>query len=180
MTAQAVMLLFLAVGIAAVFALARDLWGDRDGLLAAFFFATAPFVVFSLMNFQLDLPLAAMVATTLWALRRTGGFRRATACAGLGIVLGLGMLTKPTFPVYVAAPLLWALFSGGRPGERRRRLAGLGLALLVTAVIALPWYGPRLIGMPFQVVDRSFKQAADAQPPALLHSGWLLFYSRLV
>src|SRR5262249_21024291 len=60
MTAQAVMLLFLAIGIAAVFALGRDLWGDRAGLLAAFFFATAPFVVFSLLNFQLDLPLAAM------------------------------------------------------------------------------------------------------------------------
>jgi 4-amino-4-deoxy-L-arabinose transferase-like glycosyltransferase len=38
--------------------------------LAAFLFATAPFVVFMLLNFQLDLPLAAMVALALYALVR--------------------------------------------------------------------------------------------------------------
>jgi len=181
LTAQAVMLGFLAIALAALFAVGRELWDDGAGLIAAFFFATAPFVVFSLMNFQLDLPLAAMVALTLWMLRRTDGLRRGPSCAAaLGVVLGLGMLTKPTFPVYVVAPMLWAAFAGWRRDERRRqRLALLGLALLVAAALALPWYGPRLIGMPFQVVDRSFKQAAEAEQAALFTSGWLLFYPRV-
>jgi hypothetical protein len=179
MTAQAVMLAFLAIAIAALFDLGRQLWDEASGVLVAFFFATAPFVVFSLMNFQLDLPLAAMVAVTLWGLRRTDGFRRGAACVGLGVVLGLGMLTKPTFPVYVAAPLLWTIAEGWRRSDRRRRLAWLGVALCIAAILALPWYGPRLIGMPFQVVDRSFKQAAEAEQAALFSAGWLLFYPRV-
>jgi hypothetical protein len=76
LTAQAVMLAFLAQGVLAVFALGRRLHGVETGLLAAFFFATAPFVVFSLTNFQLDLPLAAMVAVALYALARTEHFAR--------------------------------------------------------------------------------------------------------
>ena len=101
LTAQAVMLGFLAVGLAATFAAGHALWDARSGLLAAFFFGTAPFVVYSLLNFQLDLPLAAMVAATLCVLLQTDGFRRPRWSVALGIVLGLGLLTKPTYPVYV-------------------------------------------------------------------------------
>src|SRR5262252_7536005 len=70
LTAQAVMLAFLGLGMAAVFGVGRILWDDAAGTLAALLFGTAPFVVFSLLNFQLDLPLAAIVALTLWILLR--------------------------------------------------------------------------------------------------------------
>jgi hypothetical protein len=102
LTAQAVLLGFLALGLAATFGAGRALWDSRSGFLAAFFFGTAPFVVFSLLNFQLDLPLAAMVAATLCVLLQTDGFRRARSVA-LG-PLGLGLLTKPTHPVHVLGP----------------------------------------------------------------------------
>jgi len=62
LTAQAVMLGFMALGLAAVFALGRQLFDAETGLLAAFFFGTTPFVIFSLTDFQLDLLLASMVA----------------------------------------------------------------------------------------------------------------------
>src|SRR5215831_15115470 len=177
LTTQGMMLGFVAIGLAAVFGIGRTFWGDEAGLLAAFLLGTAPFVVFSLMNFQLDLPLAAMVAVTLWALLRTDGFQRLAWSSGVGILLGLGMLTKPTFAVYIVAPLLWVAIADRRSGdERRRRLRLLGVALLIAAAIALPWYGPRLVGLPFQVVDRSFKQAAEH--PALFTLNWFLFYPR--
>jgi hypothetical protein len=179
LTAQAVMLGFLAVGLGAVFALGRTLWDARAGLLAAFFFGTAPFVVFSLTNFQLDLPLAAVVALALYTLARAEEAGRPAWAAALGVVLGLGMLTKPTFAVYVLAPLLWSLRGARRRGEGRRRLALVGLALLVATALALPWYGPRLIGLPLQVANRSFKQAAEAEQAAVFTSTWLLFYPRV-
>ena len=94
-------------------------------------------------------------------------------------MVGLGLLTKPTYLVYVAAPILHQAFAGSRGGERRRRLALLGLAAGIAAVIALPWYGQRIVGMPFQVVDRSFKQAAEADQAALFSWTWLLFYPRV-
>ena len=44
LTAQSVMLAFLALGVASTFALGRRLLDEPAGLLAAFFIATAPFV----------------------------------------------------------------------------------------------------------------------------------------
>src|SRR5262249_56589154 len=40
-------------------------------------------------------------------------------------------------------------------------------------------YGPRLVGMPMQMIDRSFRQAAEAQQAAVGSSRWLLFYPRV-
>ena len=63
---------------------------------------------------------------------------------------------------------------------RARRMAGLAAALALGAIIALPWYGPRLVGMPMQVLNRSFKQAAEAGQVAALSAGGLLFYPRVL
>jgi Dolichyl-phosphate-mannose-protein mannosyltransferase/LmeA-like phospholipid-binding len=179
LTAQAVMLGALALALAAIFALGRRLLGPETGLLAAFLFATAPFVVFSLNNFQLDLPLTAMVALALYALARTEHFARARFTLGLGVVLGLGMLTKPTFAAYVLPPLCWSLAMAWRAADRRRRLGALGLALVVAAALALPWYGPRLMGLPMQIMNRSFKQAAEAGQVEAFTPAGLLFYPRV-
>lgn len=179
LTAQAVMLAFLALGIAALYALGRDLWNVETGLLAAFFFATAPFVVFSLTNFQLDLPQASMVAVTLYVLMRSDGFARGPWCVILGVVLGLGMLTKPPFATYVLPAMLWSAWSAMRSPDRRRRMVRLLFALAVAAALALPWYGPRLVGLPMQVLARSFKQAAEAGQVEALTPAGLLFYPRV-
>lgn len=179
MTAQAVMLAFLALGVASVFALGRRLHGVEAGLPAALFFATAPFVVFSLTNFQLDLPLAAMVALTLYVLGRGDALSGPARAVTLGIVLGLGMLTKPTFFTYVLPALLWSAGSAWRTPDRGRRLAMLVLALAAGAALALPWYGPRLLGLPMQVLNRSFKQAAEAGQAEALTPAGLLFYPRV-
>jgi hypothetical protein len=174
------MWLALVAGTLAVFGLGRRLVDPGTGLLAAFLFATAPFVVFSLLHFQLDLPLAAVVAIALYALARTDDLADRRWALALGLIMGLGLLTKPPFPTYVSGALLWAVGCALGAPDRRRRLANLAMALGVTALIAIPWYGPRLVGMPGQILNRSFKQAAEAgQAPALTLDG-LLFYPRWI
>lgn len=54
------------------------------------------------------------------------------------------------------------------------RLRRLRLALPVGLALALPSYGPRLAGLPMQILNRSYKLATEA-PPTLSESG-LLFY----
>jgi len=175
-TAQLVMWAFLVAGTLAVWGVGRRLLDPAAGLLAAFLFATAPFVVFSLLRFQLDLPLAAAVAVALYALVRAEGFSRPGWSMAVGLALGLGMLVKPPFAAYLLPPLAWSAWLALRAPDRGPRLRRLGLALAVGAVLALPWYGPRLAGLPMQILNRSFKQAIES-PPTLSGSG-LLFYPR--
>ncbi|MEK7443507.1 MAG: glycosyltransferase family 39 protein [candidate division NC10 bacterium] len=179
LTAQAVMCGFLAVGVLAVYGVGRRLLDAEAGLVAAFFLGTAPFVIFSLTNFQLDLPLLAMVAVTLYALVRAEGFSRPGWSVLAGAALGLGMLTKPPFAAYALPPLAWSAWLAFRAPDRGPRLRRLLLALGIGLAISLPWYGPRLAGLPMQIVNRSFKQAAESGHAPALTSGSLLYYPRV-
>ena len=178
LTAQAVMMGFLGLAMACVYALGSRLSGAEAGLWAAFFLGTAPFVVFSLTNFQLDLPLCAMVAMALYTLVRTEAFAEPRWSLALGVALGLGMLTKPPFAIYVLPPLLWSLWRAVRSPGRAGRLARAAVALAIAAALALPWYGPRLLGLPMQILSRAFKQAAEQQNPEPLTAAGLLYYPR--
>jgi Dolichyl-phosphate-mannose-protein mannosyltransferase len=171
--AVAVMLAFLGLGMAAVQRLGRALADEWTGTVAALFFATAPFVVYSALRLQLDLPLAAMVALTLAVLLSTADFTRRGPALAVGVVGGLGLLTKPTFALYVAAPFLLLVVRGGRRG-----LPGAGLALLVAAALSLAWFGPRLFGLGAQLEARSFAQAAESGHPDPFTLAGLTFYPR--
>ncbi len=172
--AQSVVLLFLGVGMGAVYLLGRQFAGGSGGVLAALLFGSAPFVVFSSLRFQLDLPLASMVAVALVVLLRTNGFRNRGWSVLAGVVLGLGMVTKPPFGAFVSPPL--ALVAAG--ARSRRQALNCATALVTAAGLSAAWYGPRLIGLPLQISSRSFKQAAGAGQPDALTWTSLAFYPK--
>ena len=170
--AQIVMLLFLGAGMAATYALGKALADGTAGVAAAWIFGTAPFVIFSTLRFQLDLPLATMVAAALTMLMRTDGFTRVGASLLSGVVFGVGMLTKPPFAAYLLPPVVWLLVR-----ERTRRALGHAvLAGLVAAAVSLPWYGPRFAGMPRQIALRAVTHAAEEGKPPTLSAAALAFY----
>jgi hypothetical protein len=171
--AVAVMFAFLALGMMAVFKLGRVLGGGQTPVVAALLFATAPFAVYSTLRLQLDLPLTAMVALGLVTLLATDNFGRRGRALVFGLVCGLGMLTKPTFALYVAPPAVLLVVRGGR-----RALAGAGLAGLVAALVSLLWFGPRLLGLGAQIEARFFAQAAEAGHPEPFSLAELTFYPR--
>ncbi|HUK64856.1 MAG TPA: glycosyltransferase family 39 protein [Dongiaceae bacterium] len=171
----AVMIAFLGLGMAAVYLLGRALGGGTVGIVAALLFGSAPFVVFSTLRFQLDLPLAAVVAVALVVLLATDHFRDRGAALAFGLVCGLGMLTKPTFALYVLVPVVMVLARGGRRGLLNAILAGL-----VMTVVSLPWFGPRLFGLQAQLGARAYAQAAEAGQPDAMSFAGVSFYPRLL
>jgi hypothetical protein len=159
--AQGVMLAFLALGMAAVYAVGRARVGETAGALAAVLFGAAPFVVFNTVRFQLDLPLASVVAIVCWLALKSDGFASRGWSLVLGAVAGVGLLVKPPFPVYVLPLAIWALARG----RVATRAVNVGLATLTALAVSLAWYGPRLTGLPAQIANRSFKQAAESGHP---------------
>ena len=169
---EIVMLLFLAGGMAATYALGRALAGGSAGVAAAWIFGTAPFVIFSTLRFQLDLPLAALVATALLVVVLSDGFTRLGWSLLAGLVFGIGMLTKPPFAVYLLPPIVYILLA-----ERDRRgLVNATLATLVAIALSVAWYGPRLVGMPRQIAFRAVTHAAEEGKPPTLSAAGLAFY----
>jgi Dolichyl-phosphate-mannose-protein mannosyltransferase/LmeA-like phospholipid-binding len=170
-----VMLAALALGMFTTYLLARPIAGEAGAAVAALLYGTAPYVVFSTLRMQLDLPVAAMVGLALVVIREADGLRHTGWAVLTGAVLGLGMLTKPSFGVYVGPALIWVARN-----IRNGRQASHGLlALGVGTVVALPWYGPRLFGLPSQVAWRaaSADETSHLDPQTwaalLQYPGWL-------
>jgi hypothetical protein len=171
---QITIVAFLGLAMAALYSLGRALAGQTAGVTAALLFGTAPFVVFSLTRFQLDLPLAAAVAMSLLVLKRTEHFAHLGWSLGTAVTLGAGMLIKPPFAGYVVAPLLVTL-TGVRT---RRALQHAAFALGGALTIALPWYGPRAVGFPLQLVAQGFKRPMTEGHPEVMTAAGLTLYPR--
>jgi hypothetical protein len=169
---EVVMFAFLGVGMAATYVLGRRFAGGSGGVVAATLFGTAPAVVNYALRFQLDGPLASMVVVFLAALLATHRFEHKGWTIASGLLFGLGMLTKPPFFVYVAPPALVVL--AGTRG--RRQWLHAFLAGLVAVLVALPWYGPRALGLSTQIQNRSFKQAQESGFPEALSPASLAYY----
>ncbi len=178
LASQSVMLGFLGVALVSIFLLGRRLFDEPTGALAALLFGAAPFVVYSGTNFQLDLPLAAAVILALLVLVQTDEFSRRWWSIVMGLVLALGMLVKPPFAVYLLPPLALVAWRALRATGRGGRLLNLTLALLLGSALSIPWYGPRLFGLPVQIASRAFKQAAESGYPEMFTASSLFFYPR--
>jgi hypothetical protein len=170
--AQTAVWAFLVLGMAGTYGLGRRFGGPAAGAMAAVLFGTAPFTAFSMLRFQLDLPLAAMVAVFLLALLAAADFRHSRWAILSGVLFGLGMLTKPTFALYAFPAVALAV---GRI-RRRRALMNALVGALVAIILSLPWYGPRLLGLSGQIGRRSFEQAAESGHAAPWSIAALSFY----
>jgi 4-amino-4-deoxy-L-arabinose transferase-like glycosyltransferase len=141
------------------------LGGGVTGTLAVIFALGAPLMVAQAHVFVLELPETALVAAALWGLIASEGFSRQGPSLCAGIACGLGMLTKPTFPFFVAGALAVVLFRGGRR-ERRGLVMFIGGALVVGA----PWY-LRHVGRLGQTISYA---TAPPRPPrfSLSNASW--------
>ncbi len=118
------------------FFLARRLYDARTGFWAAVVFATLPGIAFSAGIISTDVPLLLFWALALLAfaaLLNGGGW---LAAAGLGVALGLGLLSKYAMVYFLMCAVVFAAWSGAW-----RRLLGDGriyAALAIAAAIVAP------------------------------------------
>lgn len=94
-----------------------------------------------------DIPVALFAVLVLALLADPRGFDRPWRWPVLGVLVGLGLLAKPTLPVYIAGPALllaWrvgALFAtSGRRAYLAASVGGLVAAIAILVAVWLPWF----------------------------------------
>ena len=144
----ALRLVSLASGLAALFVvawLARELGGDRAALAAALVWAVLPFtLVYGAVGLTdpLVMALVAVAMTLQLAIARRP---RLVLALLLGIVIGVGLLTKLTMTIALwLMPLGALVFDWQRHALRSRLLRWLGSLALAVAVSALCYQVLRL------------------------------------
>ena len=136
---------FLVLMSIYVFRIADSLWSPREGLLAVVILQTMPLMYGLSRQFLVDYGLATLVAMWIFYfhLRPISGV---WPVARLGLLLGLGLLMKFTFPLYIAAPAaVQAILTIRKCRDWRDRvttLARFGAVLLVGGLTAAIWYLP--------------------------------------
>ena len=126
-----------------IFRLGTCLWSPAEGLLAVAIAQTMPLLYGLTRQFLVDYGLAAMVVMWMFYLLCSGGFTT-RAILRLGALLGIGILMKITFPLYVGVPTL--LMAGLFIWRERvwrfalRTILALCSILAIGGAIASIWY----------------------------------------
>jgi 4-amino-4-deoxy-L-arabinose transferase-like glycosyltransferase len=92
----------------------------------------------------LDVLLAGFVTAGGALILKSNFFARRNWTLLFGVVCGLGVLTKWTFPIYLAFPVLYALMTSR---YRRRSFENIALATVVGLVIVSPYYLPNMAAL---------------------------------
>jgi 4-amino-4-deoxy-L-arabinose transferase-like glycosyltransferase len=128
-------LVFVTLLALGCYKVGRLAFGPLAGLLAVVFALGSPLLAAQFHVFMTDAPETAMVAVSVWLVIATEGFTKRRACAVAGVAVGLGMLTKEPFPIFVLGVGLVTLGRGGR-----RAWPGVAVFAAIALAIALPWY----------------------------------------
>lgn len=148
-SALLVNLLFLLVIILSSFFIGKKLLSIGAGLLAAFTISTVPTYSFLMRNYYIDLSLCAMVSLGYALLLYTNHFEDLRYSILFGISLGLGMLTKWTYILYLIAPICFSLFvffkNNSFNPKKYVSLIKVSAFVVVALIISLSWYSPRQV-----------------------------------
>jgi hypothetical protein len=109
---------------------------DLAGLLAVIFALGTPMIVSQFHEFMIDAPETALLAASIWLILASGHFERVGMSAWAGAAVGFGLLTKESFPAFIAGVVIVAAVYA----VMRRNWRGLAVFAAVAIVIALPWY----------------------------------------
>ena len=141
---------FVTLLVASMYGLGRSLHSRTAGLLAAGLVCAYPIVFSASREFMIELSLLSFTAMSALCLVLSDRFVRRAPTVLFGVSAGLALLTKFTFVLFVAGPLmvqtvrfiLDSLHGRLTASETRRAFISLGLAALAALALAALWYFP--------------------------------------
>lgn len=173
-------IIFFFLLILSTFFLGKKITGKGAGLFAAFIISMYPMVFGYSRQYNLALSLTAIVCCNILFLLMTDNFRHRVYSILFGVTFGLGMLTKPSFLLYIIGPLSFVLYrvfrAGIKPLQKRVALNfifSMGIAFILSSW----WYLGRLLHTSFRVINHVFLNLdSGAIPPPFYSVEALGFY----
>ena len=142
--AMAVVNLFWFVTAWAIYGLTKNIAGQNLGERAGFFaFALFSFyhiTTFLTTYFYLEFPLVSIICASQYALLRFYISRNRNMLWLAGLFIGIGMMTKVTFPVFVLSCIVLFLFELRKSGNIVKTFQLLSPIFIVPLIIAGPYY----------------------------------------
>jgi 4-amino-4-deoxy-L-arabinose transferase-like glycosyltransferase len=141
---------YMAIMLAAAYGIGQR-WGGRWlGMVSTALLAFFPMFYAMSRYFYLEFALTAMVTVTVYLLLATDGFQQRGASLLFGLSLGLGLLTKRTFAVFLVGPIIAVILASGLLPALWQRLCQRPrlywkqslLALFGGLALAALWYLP--------------------------------------
>jgi 4-amino-4-deoxy-L-arabinose transferase-like glycosyltransferase len=150
--AKIALLPYLLVLLFSTYSIGRLLYSKFVGFMAAFFLFFYPVIFQSSRQYQLDLPLTALVTLSIYFLLKVDQFKNAKYSFLLGLACGFAMLIKGQAVLFIVCPFFYVLYclsvkSGKeifRAPFKSKQLRNLLMALFISVLIAAIWWGPRI------------------------------------
>ena len=176
----AVNVLYLGLLIFSTYGIGRLAVGRRAGLLAAFLVSMYPLIYGLSRQYLADVALTSVTTFAIFCLFWSRAFARRWPSLLLGITIGVGVLTKWTFIVFLVGPLLIALYATLRHATRAR-LINVALAGLLSLAIGLPWYLNNLDSLQaFLDFNRLLAAPQEGEAPIWSVESWIYYLRELL
>jgi 4-amino-4-deoxy-L-arabinose transferase-like glycosyltransferase len=141
-------LIFVCLAFFSLYLIGLKLGDGRIGLLASFLLLSYPVFFYLSRCFLLEIAVCSIVIASIAALMYSEGFRKAIPSAIFGLFLGLGMLTKQYYAVFIAGPAVFLLFDSLlKESSKKRVFLNFIFALSLGVAIAALWYVPNFSKM---------------------------------
>lgn len=157
---------FISLLAFSIYGIGRELWNRWTGFLASVFILASPFYVSQFKEYQLDAPLGAMAAFSLYLLIKTNDFSKKRTAWVFGFSFGMGMLTKWVFFLCLAFPLLDVVIRiwSKNQNSKKQNLLNLRDAAAIASVVSLFfWYAHH----PPKLLYDMFHFSTQGDPPVL-------------
>jgi len=141
----------LFVIIFTTYLLAKELYSKEVGLLSAFILSSLPIIFGHSRACMSDLLLAGWVTFSILLMTQPEVFISLELIILFGIVIGLGMLTRISYPLYVLGPFIYTIIKN--PKRNIKTYFNLFLIILIAFSICLFWYLPNA----FKTADEYIK-----------------------
>jgi 4-amino-4-deoxy-L-arabinose transferase-like glycosyltransferase len=103
-------IIFLIILLFSVYGIGKYMFSREAGLLAALLISFFPIVHGLSRSFLNDFPLTAMVALSIFLMLKTENFTNKRNSIFFGVSMGLGVMTKDIYPVFLIGPLIYYMY----------------------------------------------------------------------